>query len=61
MINRYYELNSNTSATAREFRTKRQTVREWVNRYERLGLEDLKNSSRALCTRPLKTHYEAKE
>jgi transposase InsO family protein len=58
MIERYYELKKNASQTAREFKTKRQTVKEWVVRYEQSGVEGLKNLSRAPHTIPHKTPAE---
>ncbi|GEM_PF-7114609 len=30
MVKKYYELNSNASQTAKEWNTKRQTIRKWV-------------------------------
>ena len=47
MVKRYYELNSNASQTAKEWKTKRQTIRKWVWRYEKYGAQGLKNESRA--------------
>jgi len=61
MVNRYYKLNNNASATAREFGTKRQTVKKWVHRYEREGLEGLKDLSRAPHTQSFKTPQAVEE
>ena len=47
MTERYYLLGNNASACAREFNTKRQTVKLWVDRFEQGGIEGLKDRSRA--------------
>jgi len=49
------------SQTAREYRTTRKTVRKWVNRYEKKGLEGLKNESRAPLHIPHKTPKKLEE
>lgn len=55
MVNRYYEVNCNTSLVAREYFTKRQTVSFWVLRYESEGIEGLKDKSRRPHNIPNKT------
>jgi len=61
MVERYYELGENASATAREFNTKRQTVSFWIERYKREGEDGLKNASRAPKHVPHKTPKEIEE
>lgn len=61
MVERYYELGKNASLTAREFQTKRQTVTEWVVRYEEEGLTGLQNQSRAPHFCPHKTPTEVEK
>lgn len=43
---RTYQRTGSLSATAREWRTSRHTVRKWVRRYEAEGLEGLKDRTR---------------
>ncbi len=47
MVERYHQ-TLNYSQVAREFNTRRQTVKFWVKQYEEQDLEGLKNKSRAL-------------
>ena len=51
MVKRYFETD-NASLTAREYSTKRQTVKKWVDRFNSEGLEGLLNQSRAPFTAP---------
>ena len=47
-----YFTSHNTSAVARTYQTKRQTVDKWVERYQKEGTEGLKDKSRAPHTVP---------
>jgi transposase-like protein len=55
MVERYYSINNNASAVAREYGTKRQTVAKWVNRFEKDGIIGLKNHS---CTPHTESIYK---
>jgi len=57
MIKRYYEIG-NYSQVAREYGTKRQRVKFWVQRYEQEGIEGLKDKSKAPHHIPHKTPKE---
>jgi transposase-like protein len=50
MVDRYYALEENACACAREYNVKRQTVTKWVIRFETLGPDGLKDLSRARHT-----------
>ncbi len=58
MVEWYFAHNENASETARMFRTKRQTVTKWVERYEQEGVTGLLNRSRAPKTNPNKIPKE---
>ncbi|MCD6410585.1 helix-turn-helix domain-containing protein, partial [bacterium] len=60
MVKRYFEV-LNYSQVAREFDTKRQRVKFWVERYEKEGIEGLKDKSRAPHRIPHKTPKEIEE
>ena len=53
MVERYYSINCNASAVAREYGTKRQTVIKWVHRFEKDGIIGLKDYSRTPHTEPI--------
>jgi len=57
MVKRYFEI-LNYSQVAREFGTKRQRVRFWVERYKKEGIEGLKDKSKAPHHIPHKTPKE---
>lgn len=61
MVQRYYQLNENASKTAREYKTRRQTVKKWVERYEREGMGGLKDKSKAPKEIPGKTPIEVED
>lgn len=52
MVERYYSINCNASAVAREYGTKRQTVTKWVHRFEKDGIIGLKDYPRTPHTEP---------
>jgi len=60
MVKRYYEIR-NYSQVGREYGTKRQTVEFWVKRFEKEGIEGLKDKSRAPHHIPHKTSREIEE
>jgi len=60
MVQRYYQI-LNYSQVAREYGTKRQRVKFWVERYEEEGIEGLKDRSRAPHNIPHKTPKEIEE
>ncbi|MDP2683601.1 MAG: helix-turn-helix domain-containing protein [bacterium] len=53
MVERYYSVNCNASAVAREYGTKRQTVTKWVRRFEKDGIIGLKDYPRTPHTEPI--------
>lgn len=60
MVQRYYQI-MNYSQVAREYGTKRQRVKFWVERFEEEGIEGLKDKSRAPHHIPHKTPKEIEE
>ena len=57
MVKRYYQI-LNYSQVAKEYGTKRQRVKFWVQRYEKEGIEGLKDKSKAPHHIPHKTSKE---
>jgi len=60
MVKRYYELR-NYSQVAKEFQTQSKRVKFWVERFEKEGIEGLKNKSKAPHHIPHKTPKEIEE
>jgi transposase len=60
MVRRYYETR-NYSQVAREFGTKRQRVKFWVERFEKEGVDGLRDKSRAPHNIPHKTSKDVEE
>jgi transposase len=60
MVRRYYETR-NYSQVAREFGTKRQRVKFWVERFEKEGIDGLRDKSRAPHNIPHKTSKDVEE
>jgi transposase len=60
MVRRYYETRNYTQV-AREFGTKRQRVKFWVERFEKEGIDGLGDKSRAPHNIPHKTSKDVEE
>jgi len=60
MVQRYYQI-LNYSQVAKEYGTKRQRVKFWVERFEKEGIEGLEDKSRAPHHLPHKTPKEIEE
>ena len=60
MVKRYYELR-NYSQVAKEFQTQSKRVKFWVQRFEKEGIEGLKNKHKAPHHIPHKTPKEIEE
>ena len=60
IVQRYYQI-FNYTQVAREYGTKRQRVKFWVERYEKEGIEGLEDKSRAPYHIPHKTPKEIEE